>query len=168
MHTQKIGNERSAARQMQARLDRVLDRNVEKERPLSQGTPAKLLLGALPLSRLIPQDVHSVLDYAHGAAVGSGALMTDDPAARIASIVLATTMVGGSAITDSRLSVAKIVPVESHEVADYAWGIAAIAAPFVLGYWKRAPRVGLMHVLAGAGTLLSSLFTDYRAYTRRR
>jgi hypothetical protein len=45
-------------------------------------------------------------------------------------------------MTDYRLSVAKVIPIEAHEVIDHAWGLAAIAAPFVLGYWKprRASR----------------------------
>lgn len=167
MATHKTANGKST-RKIQAPLDRVFHRTVEEDRTLSHGAPSKLLLGALPISRLIPQDIHSVADYADGVATGAGALMTKDPAARIASIALAATVTGVSAITDYRLGVAKIVPIEAHEVADYAWGLAAIAAPFVLGYWKRAPHVALVHVVAGAGTILASLFTDYRSYKRER
>jgi hypothetical protein len=151
-----------------APIDALLDRDVPRERPLSEGRPAKLLLGMLPLARLIPQDVHSVMDYADGLMAGSGVAMTDDPAARIASMALAASTIGISAVTDYRLSVAKLIPIEQHEVADYVWGAAAIAAPFVFGYWKRAPRVALMHVMAGAGTILASMFTDYRSAKRRR
>lgn len=169
MNTYKTETGTSGEREMQqAPLDRVLHRTVESERSLSHGAPSKPLFGVLPLARLIPQDVHSAMDYANGVATGSGALMTDDPAARIASIALAASVAGLSAMTDYRLSVAKIIPIEQHEVADHLWGIAAIAAPFVFGYWKRAPRVALMHVMAGAGTILASLFTDYRSYTRGR
>jgi hypothetical protein len=153
--------------EMQAPLDRALDVTVEKERPLSYGEPSKPLLGVLPLSRVIPQDVHSMIDYANGLAAASGALMANNPAARIASVALGAALMGVSAITDYRLSAAKIVPIEQHEVADHLWGIAAIAAPFVFGYWKRAPRVALVHVVAGAGMILASLFTDYRSYKRR-
>jgi hypothetical protein len=162
------GNRTTFERDVQAPLDRVLDRTVERERSLSEGEPAKPLFGVLPLSRLIPQDVHSVMDYANGAAAGTGALLSDDPAARLASVALAASAVGVSALTDYRLSVAKIIPIEAHEVIDHVWGIAAIAAPFVLGYWKRSPTVALMHVIAGAGTILSSLFTDYRSFKRNR
>jgi hypothetical protein len=155
-------------RSKQAPIDRLLDRDVQRERTLSHGAPSKPLLGALPLARLIPQDLHSVMDYANGAATGSGALMAEDRSACLASIVLGAGVVGISAITDYRLSLAKIVPIEVHEIADYAWGAAAIAAPFVLGYWKREPRVALMHVISGAGTILASMFTDYRSAKRRR
>jgi hypothetical protein len=166
--TTYTGDRTTFERDLQAPLDRVFDRTVERERSLSQGEPSKPLFGVLPISRLIPQDVHSVMDYANSAAAGTGALLCDDPAAQIASIALAASAAGVSALTDYRLSVAKVIPIEAHEVVDHVWGIAAIAAPFVLGYWKRAPTVALMHVIAGAGTILSSLFTDYRSYKRSR
>jgi len=134
------------------------------EHPLSQGTPSRPLLGALPLARLIPQDVHSMLDYANGAATTGLAFGTDCPRARAASLALGTSYTAVSLLTDYRLSVAKVIPIETHEALDYAWGAAAIAAPFVLGYWKTAPRVALAHALAGASTILGSLVTDYRAY----
>lgn len=138
------------------------------DRTLSHGEPSRPLLG-LPLARVIPQDVHSVMDYANGVAVGSGAFMADcDPVARTVSIALASSVAMVSALTDYRLSAAKVIPIEAHEAIDHLWGVAAIAAPFVFGYWKRSPRVALMHVMSGAGTILASLFTDYRAYKRRR
>jgi hypothetical protein len=167
MHPYKTEDQTSAQRS-QAPLDRVFHHQVEIKRPLSKGALSRPLFGVLPLARLIPQDVHSVMDYANGLAAGSGALMTDDPAARIASIALAAVVTGASAVTDYRLSAAKLLPIEQHEVADHLWGLAAIAAPFVFGYWKRAPRVALMHVIAGAGTIAASLLTDYRSYKRSR
>ena len=140
-----------------------------EDRTLSHGTPPARLMGILPLARLIPQDIHSVMDYGSGLMAASGAMMSDDDAvADIASLALAGSVIGVSAFTDYRLSVAKILPIKAHEVLDYVWGMSAIAAPFVLGYWKRSPRAAMMHVMAGAGTILSSLFTDYRAFRNRR
>jgi len=104
----------------------------------------------------------------NGIVVGAGALMTDDPAARLASIALGASIIGVAAVTDYRLSGAKLIPIEVHEATDYLWGAAAIAAPFVLGYWKRSPRVAMMHVVAGAGTILASMITDYRSAKRGR
>jgi len=168
MNTYKTAGGSTGTSETQAPLDRVFDRTVEQDRRLSQGAPSKPLLGALPLARLIPQDVHSVMDYANGLITGSGAFLTDDPAARIASLALAAAGTSVSAMTDYRLSAAKIIPIEQHEAIDHLWGLAAIAAPFVFGYWKRSPTVALMHVMAGAGSILSSLFTDYRSYKRGR
>jgi len=131
---------------------------------LSQGTPSRPLLGRLPLARLIPQDVHSVLDYIDAATVLSGALISDCPKAKTASALLGASGIGLSAITDYRLSLAKVVPIEAHEVVDYAFGVSAISAPFLFGYYKTAPITAAMHVATGIGTILASLFTDYRAY----
>lgn len=139
-----------------------------EDRTLSHGTPPAKLFGALPLARLIPQDIHSVMDYGSGLLAGSGAFLDeDDELARVASLVLAGSVIGVSLMTDYRLSVAKILPIKVHETLDYAWGFTACLAPFALGYWKSAPRTALSHFMAGAGTILSSLFTDYRAYRNR-
>jgi len=140
---------------------------ISEDRTLSTGTPSKPILGVLPLSRAIPQDVHSVMDYGNGVAAGAGMFMTDDPAARIASAVLGAGAIGVASTSDYRLSAAKLIPIETHELIDHAWGVAAIAAPFVFGYWKRSPQVALMHVVAGATTILTALFTDYRSASRR-
>jgi hypothetical protein len=129
----------------------------------NRNLPAAPVLGGLPLARWIPMDVHSVMDYANAMIVGAGAISTDCPRARIASAVLAAGGIGVSATTDYRLSAAKLIPIEAHEVIDHAWGLAAIAAPFLLGYWKTAPRVALVHVIAGVGNIAASLVTDYRA-----
>lgn len=132
----------------------------------SVGTPSQPVFG-LPLARKVPMDAHSLLDYSNGLLVGSCSMMTSDPRAKLASLVLASGVIGVSAITDYRLSAAKIVPIEAHEVIDHAWGLAAIAAPFALGYWKTSPKVAFMHVMAGVGTIIGSLFTDYRSFSRR-
>ena len=131
---------------------------------LSAGSPSRPLLGRLPLARIIPQDVHSVMDYLDGGGVLSGAFLTSCPRAKAASWLMGGSAVVASALSDYRLSLAKVVPIEAHEAVDYAFGISAIAAPFLLGYRKTAPLVAAMHVAIGVGTILASLFTDYRAY----
>jgi hypothetical protein len=133
-------------------------------RTLSVGTPSKPLLGRLPLARIIPQDVHSVMDYLDAGAVMAGAALSDCPRAQAASLLIGGAGVGASSLTDYRLSLAKVIPIEAHETIDYAFGVSAIAAPFLLGYRKTAPVVAALHVAIGLGTILASLFTDYRAY----
>ncbi len=131
---------------------------------LSTGTPSKPLLGRLPLARLIPQDIHSVMDYLDGGAVLAGAFLTSCPKAKAASVLMGGSAIGVSSITDYRLSLAQRVPIEAHEAVDYAFGISAIAAPFVLGYRKTAPHVAALHVAVGIGVIVASLLTDYRAF----
>jgi hypothetical protein len=168
MQTQKTDTA-AIPKAARAPLDKLVDRKVPRERTLSHGAPSKELLGVLPLARLIPQDIHSIMDYVDGfAAGGAGLLAEDDRAAQIASLALGASIIGISAMTDYRLSLAKLVPIEIHEVGDYVWGAAAIASPFVFGYWKSAPRTALMHVITGAGSILASLFTDYRSAKRAR
>jgi hypothetical protein len=86
----------------------------DDDRALSKGIPSRPLFG-LPLARLIPQDIHSVMDYVDALAYGSGAVMSDDPRAKLASVLLGASGAGVSLITDYRLSIAKIIPIEAHE-----------------------------------------------------
>jgi hypothetical protein len=153
---------RAEADEIELDIDWDLDESAPDR--LGRGIPSKPLLNALPLARLIPQDVHSVMDYVDGAIVGAGAFMTSCPSARAASCLLGGSGIAVSALTDYRLSLAKVIPIEAHEVIDYGFGVSAIAAPFVFGYYKTAPLVAAMHIATGVGTILTSLFTDYRAY----
>lgn len=124
--------------------------------------PSKPVLG-LPIARVIPQDVHSVLDYVSGATTLCGAFVAHEPMTRVASVALGAAGLGVAKLTDCRLSVLRLIPIEVHEGIDYAYGIAAIAAPFVLGYWRKDPIAAVLHVAAGVTTIIASLFTDYRA-----
>jgi hypothetical protein len=125
--------------------------------------PSKPVLGGLPLARAVPQDLHSVLDYVYSACLLASAAAAKTNPGRVMGVLLGAKLGGVAAITDARFSVAKIVPIELHASVDYAVGIAAIAAPFVLGYAKKDPVVAMLHVGVGVGTLLTSLLTDYRA-----
>ncbi len=124
--------------------------------------PSRPLFGVLPLQRVIPQDVHSMADYANGLICAS-TIFSDCAAARVAGAALAGSIISTSLLTDYRLSAANVIPVEVHEATDYLWGASAIAAPFVFGYYKRSPVAAACHVAVGAFTILASLFTDYRA-----
>jgi hypothetical protein len=136
----------------------------QKQSSLSVGRPSRPLLGRLPLARVIPQDVHSAMDYVDAGGVLAGAFLTSCPKAKAASWLMGGSGILASSVTDYKLSLAKLLPIEAHEAVDYGFGISAIAAPFLFGYRKTAPHVAAMHVAIGVGTILASLFTDYRAY----
>jgi hypothetical protein len=125
--------------------------------------PSKPLFGVLPVARVISQDVHSVLDYSSGLVAFGSAASARGSRAQAAGLALGAAVVGISAITDYRLSLLNIVPIEVHEVADYLWGASAIAAPFALGYIKKSPFASALQIAAGATSILVALFTDYRA-----
>jgi hypothetical protein len=129
----------------------------------TERVPSKPLLGALPLARVVPMDVHSVLDYVHSAGFFASAKLARTGRARAVGVALGIGLGGASAVTDYRLSVAKILPIELHEQLDYTGGLTAIAAPFLLGYVKSDPIAAMIHIGLGVGTVLTSLFTDYRA-----
>jgi hypothetical protein len=154
-----------------ARDDQGRFTKAQGDRTLSHGEPAAPLLKVLPIKRWIPQDVHSVMDYAGGLATLSGFFLPEnarDDGACWASLALGATVIGTSLITDYRLSAVKLLPIRAHETADYLWGASAIALPFVLGYWKSSPRVAFTHIAVGASTLIASLFTDYRSCKQSR
>jgi hypothetical protein len=130
-------------------------------------------LDVRPIARVVPQDVHSVTDYVYGAACLASAFVADSAEAKISGALLGASIGGIAAITDHRLSAAPllrgrlgrsvIISSEVHEALDRGWGLAAIAAPFVLGYYKKEPAVAALHCLLGAGSILTSLLTDYRS-----
>jgi len=137
------------------------------DRTLSHGIAARSLAG-LPLARVVPQDVHSLLDYATALAVAVAGFLAGAPRARNAGRLLGIAGLAQSLASDYRLSAVKVMPIEVHEVRDYLWGAANIAAPFVLGYRKRERVASAVQIAAGAAVILTSLFTDYRGWKRRR
>ncbi|MCP3136160.1 SPW repeat domain-containing protein [Pyxidicoccus xibeiensis] len=149
--------------QPEAPLRRVIRRALDKS--AAAGILSRPLLGRLPLRRWIPQDVHSLLDYQGGAASAVAGVLSGDPVAKVAGLALGSSVIGVSLLTDYRLSLTKLIPIEAHEIADYAYGAAAILAPFLLGYAKRSPIAAAIHVLVGVSTIAASLVTDYRCQT---
>lgn len=124
--------------------------------------PSKPVLG-LPLARIVPQDVHSVMDYAGALLYFASAKVARTERARIAGLALAGSVGGVSLVTDYRLSAVKLLPIEAHEVLDHASGLSAAAAPFALGYVKEDPVAAMLQIATGLVTVVASLFTDYRA-----
>lgn len=134
---------------------------------MNSGVQSKPLLGVLPLARLLPQDMHSVIDYAGSVVIGCGAFLTNNDPARWASISMMLFGLAVSLITDYRISLIKIIPIEAHEVLDYGLGSAMIAMPFLLGYWHAAILTAGLHALGGVSLIGMALITDYRACQRR-
>lgn len=144
-------------------LAHVADRELDdmKTAVARPGLPSRPLFGALPLRRVVPQDVHSVMDYAGGLTLIAAGLAASSKFARNVGIGLGAAVIGTSLMTDYRLSAAKVVPIEAHEVADYSVAIAAMSAPFFGSF--RGTLARWLHFGVGLSTLVASLFTDYRA-----
>ena len=152
------------ARDVRSLIPPSLQRTVRRSlsRSTDAGVASRPLFGVLPIKRFIPQDVHSLLDYANAFTVASVSLGATSPACTAGS-VLGLSVLGVSLLTDYRLSVRKLIPIEVHEAIDYVWAISAIAAPFVFGYARKSPVAAIIHIMSGVSTILGSLFTDYRS-----
>lgn len=129
-----------------------------------KGPPSPPLLG-LPVKRVVPMDVHSMLDYAGGTTLLATALLAKDACAATAGAVLGAAATGVSLFTDYRMSLKKLIPIEVHEVADYVYGFGSILAPFIFGYAKKAKWVAAVQIAVGVSSVIGSLFTDYRSQT---
>jgi hypothetical protein len=125
--------------------------------------PSKPLFGALPLRRLIAQDLHSALDYGAALMLLGSAFVFRSRKARAVGVGLGSTVVGFSLLTDYRMSLLKLIPIEAHEGLDYAFALASLAAPFALGYEKKDRAATWFAVGAGLGSLVVAMLTDYRA-----
>jgi hypothetical protein len=160
-------NEMSRDVQNRAReLKDSASRGVEQARQWMEPTgPRRVrpLFGKLPLLYLVPQDVHSVADYASAASCASPAFFAATTAAKTASIAIGASYAATSAMTDYRLSVVKLIPIEAHQVLDYVVGLTQIAAPFLFGYFKKDRVAAMTHIVTGAMVIGLSLVTDYRA-----
>jgi hypothetical protein len=104
-----------------------------------------------------------VIDYVAAFALLASAKVARTRRARAVGLVLGAQLGGAALVTDSRLSAANWLRIELHEVVDHVSGGSAVLAPFLLGYRRTDPLASALQIAAGAGTILASLFTDYRA-----
>jgi hypothetical protein len=155
----------NALGRVESKLDQLEDK-VEHSK-FSRGTPSESLLG-LPLKRLIPQDIHTVADHAVALTNVVAAQCAETATAKVLALSLAGSAMGVSLLTDYRLSAAKLIPIEVHEVFDYVTGAGNIIAPFALGYYKKSPVTAALQIIGGVSVIVASLFTDYRAAKRVR
>jgi hypothetical protein len=125
--------------------------------------PSKPILRVLPLRRLIPQDLHSVLDYGAALVLLGSAFVFRSRKARALGAGLGSAVGAFSLLTDYRMSLFKLVPIEAHERLDYAVALTSLAAPFALGYAKKDRAATRFAVGAGLGSLVIAMLTDYRA-----
>jgi hypothetical protein len=125
--------------------------------------PSFRLFGRLPLWRLLPQDVHSVLEAAAGLAATVAGLLGRSSRARAAGVTLGVAVVASGALADVRFSLTRAIPIEAHHTLDILIALCAIAAPFALRYHVRDRAAAGVHVGLGVAGLLGALATDYRA-----
>jgi hypothetical protein len=101
--------------------------------------------------RIIPTQIHGVLDYATGGVLLSAPNLLGD----VPSSGRVLRVAGGGAalysmLTDCELGAVKLVPMPAHLALDAASGARLASSPSLLGFAKEGPRYWLPHVLVGA------------------
>ena len=112
----------------------------------SSGRPSAPLLG-LPVRRLVPQDVHTVGDHVVTLINGVAARCARTSAAKSVAVTLAASALGVNLLSDYRLSLARLIPIEVHEVFDHLWGATNILAPFLFGYVRESPLAAPLQII---------------------
>jgi hypothetical protein len=131
----------------------------------SQHLVSRRVFGALPLARVVPQEVHTGFDYAVGFGALASALFASSGRGKLIGAALGLGAIGAALFSDHRFGAKKLVSIENHHLVDCALGVAAVAAPFALGYARRDRGVAALHVGIGCGLLAAAALTDYRSAT---
>src|SRR4051812_16283595 len=132
-------------------LAHVTDDKVDQLKSgLRWGIPSRPLLGRLPLRRWIPQDLHAGLDYAGGLALILSGALSRDRGLKLTGIILGAGFIGRALLTDHRLSAAKVIPIEVHEVSDHVASAAAMIVPFVARRTRRGRPTAWLQFAIGA------------------
>ncbi len=117
------------------------------------------------MMRVIPTQVHGVLDYLTGGMLLSAprVLGLEDVPTSARVLRLAG---GGAALysmlTDYELGAVKLVPMPVHLALDATSGALLASSPWLFGFAKEGPRYWLPHVLVGATEMLAAATTKTR------
>jgi hypothetical protein len=116
----------------------------------------------MSLARLVPARIHGIGDYAAGIVLLLAGLFADaSDEAKATGIVLGAVLLLVSLFTRYPLGVVKAIPFPLHSAGDYLGGLAAIVAPFVLGFWDTDKGLSTLYIVVGAVVIALSLVTDY-------
>ena len=110
----------------------------------------------------ISRPLHGVLlDYPYVALVAAAPALAgfdDNPAATVACRVFSGTALAYSLLTRYEAGVAPVIPYNTHLALDLAAGVAAFAAPWVLGF-ARNDRARNTFLAMGAAGLIAATFS---------
>ncbi len=114
--------------------------------------------------RVIPTQVHAVLDYATGGALVAAPRLLglgDSTAGRVLNL-MGGTATAASLFTDYELGFVKVLPMRAHLALDAASGALLAASPWLFGFARGGTRHWLPHVLVGATEILAAATTKTR------
>lgn len=119
------------------------------------------------LARLIPTQVHGVLDYAMGVLLIISPWLfgfSDSDAATWIAIIVGAAIIVASLVTDYELSLAKIIPMRAHLGLDILSGAFLAVSPWLFGF---ADENWWFFMAAGIAEVGAGLFTDPEPEPRR-
>ncbi len=121
-------------------------------------------------TRVIPTQVHGILDYVVGSALmaAPGLLKLDnDTAAAQAPRAMGFGATAYGAATDYELGARRLVPMPLHLAADAAGGVALAATPWLTRDAQRGARYWLPHALIGGSEVLLAATTETKPHDER-
>ncbi|QIN77919.1 hypothetical protein GBA65_04615 [Rubrobacter marinus] len=115
-------------------------------------------------TRVIPTQVHAVLDYVTGGALVAAPRllgMHGTTAGKVLDLAggIATAQ---SLLTDYELGLVKVIPMRTHLTLDAASGALVAASPWLFGFAGNGRRYWLPHVLVGTTEILAAALTKSR------
>lgn len=115
-------------------------------------------------TRVIPTQVHAVLDYLTGGALVAAPRLlglTGTTAGKVLDLAggIATAQ---SLLTDYELGLIKAIPMRSHLALDAASGAIVAASPWLFGFAGNGRKYWLPHVIVGATEILAAAITKTR------
>lgn len=119
--------------------------------------------------RIIPTQVHGMLDYLTGSALlaAPGLLgIKDDPRAALTLRLAGGGATAYSLLTDYELGLVRLLPMPAHLALDAISGALLASSPWLFGFAERGTRYWLPHALVGAAEILAAATSKTVASTR--
>jgi hypothetical protein len=113
-------------------------------------------------TRVIPTNVHGIVDYVVGAALLEAPTvfrLRDSGSASLIPRIVGGSATGYSMITDYESGAAKVLPMPVHLGLDALSGALLAASPWITGSGKKGLRYFLPHSIIGGAEILLALMT---------
>jgi hypothetical protein len=113
--------------------------------------------------RVIPTNVHGVLDYVVGIALIAAPWIfgfADNDAAMWSAIGAGVAVLATSVMTRYEWGLARVIPMPAHLGADMVVGAFLIASPWLFGFSDDGTNAWLPHVLVGIAEIGVALMTE--------